>query len=665
MSASASRLRQWLPARWRWPAASRPLGLQSRIALLVASGLLALMTLFVALGLSALRESTQRGFQERAVLAQMAAEHLDFILEQAATMVSWSGQELAPILQSGNQEATRPLLQTAGHRIAFVADNLLLFDSSGLLLQAEPPDPAFSYPVVSPRAIETLASGRSLAVDWLRTPRGVVALVLVPLSGQSRTGYLAAAVDFSGPTVGHWLRQLAIGKSGRVDVVDGEGMVLTTTDAQDAPSPESHASYFAGLMAESRATVATCYDCHATSQGPARSREVMAFAPLRMTNWGVVLRQSEDEVLEPTHRLQRQVLGLGVISLLVALFMVWLTTRSVVGPIRALTQSARRIAEGQLSEAVAVQGADEVGELARTLDYMRGRLQRSMEEIKGCNAELDRRVRERTTELERSRDEVESSRDYLQTMIDSLGDELMVIDRNFQVKRVNAALARGLRGASSPVGRPCYLVTHGKSEPCGPPCCECPAKRVWERGEPVRVLHLHSAPGDRTRYVEIVASPLRDRDGQVVELIEAMRDVTEERELEDELLRRNRELSTLNSIAVALNQSLDLEPILNAALLNALRLTGMESGAIYLVDEHTGELELAAHHGLSREAAQVAANLGLSASLCAAAAQAGDPIVVEDTARYARGMKSVLRSAKMRCMVRVPFKSTRGLLGTM
>jgi signal transduction histidine kinase len=123
-------------------------------------------------------------------------------------------------------------------------------------------------------------------------------------------------------------------------------------------------------------------------------------------------------------------------------------------------------------------------------------------------------------------------------------------------------------------------------------------------------------------------------------------------------------LSALNGIALALNRSLELETVLQEALAHTLRLTSMRSGAIYLMDEQTGELELAAYKGISREAACVAANLGLSASLCAAAAQAGEPLVVENTARYARGKRSLLVAEEMRCMVRVPFKSDGRLLGT-
>jgi len=544
MSALASRIGQWRWPRWSWPRLAHPLGLQTRIALLVSSGLVALMTLFVVLGLAALRESTDRVFQERALLAQMAAEHLDFVLQQAGATVGWTGHELAEPVRSGGMAAAHPLLESVGRRLAFIADSVLLFDPSGRLVDAFPLQerPA---PDLGGRILEKLGGGATQAVDWVRTPQGPTALVVVPLSTPDgeRVGYLGAAIDFSGNALGHWLQQMALGKSGRVDLVGADGSVLTSTGDQSLPSPDSHASYFTSLMSSRRATVTTCYSCHASSQGASRDRDIMAFAPLTITDWGVVLRQSEDEVMEPTRRLQQQVLGLGAVSLLVALFMVWLTTRSIVGPIRALTLSARRIAEGNLGEAVAVEGSDEVGELGRTLDYMRARLQRSMEEIKACNAELDRRVRERTAELERSKDDLERSRDHLETLIDRL--------------------------------------------------------------------------------------------------------------------------STLHSIAVDLNQSLELQPKLNGALVNALKLAGMDAGAIYLLDESTGELELVAHHGLSLEAARVAANLGLSASLCAAAAQVGEPIVVEDTGRYVRGSKSVLRSENIRCMVRVPFKSTRGLLGTM
>lgn len=544
MSAQSAKVLRWLPAVHR-PKLTYSVGLQARIAFLVASGLLALIAIFVVLGLSALRASSDREIQQKSLLAQMAAGHLDSLLSEATGSAKWVADGVAIPLQAGDRNGVSAVLQTDIRRAAATSSGLLLFDAAGKVAQTEPGVLPFNYPTLSPAVRLALLGGKSSATDWVRGSASSFALVIVPVksaSGES-PGALAAAVDFSEPSLRHWLQQMALGKTGKVDVVDGQGIVLASSSNEDRLGPADHAAYFSSLMAQKRPTVGSCYNCHAVSGDTARQKEIMAFAPLQTAEWGVVLRESEDEVLEPTRVLQQQVLGLGLVSLVVALFMVWLTTRSVLSPIRALTSSARKLADGRLDENVAVQGTDEIADLGRALDFMRLRLQRSMDEIRGCNAELNRRVQERTAELEHSRDELEQSRDSMQLLIDRL--------------------------------------------------------------------------------------------------------------------------STLNAIAVALNRSLELEKVLQEALVNALKLTSMEAGAVYLVDEQTGELELAAHKGISREAARVAANFGLSASLCAAVAQAGEPLVMENTGRYARGSKSSLVTEKMHCMVRVPFKSDGRLLGTM
>ncbi len=547
MSGSASSVKRRSSAGWGWPILGRPLGLQARIALLVSSSLLALIALFVVLGLSILRESTERGMQDRSLLAEAVADHLDLLIDQASSGMEVTARAVAPSLAAGDEAAFDAQLVTGARALAPVASGLLLFDPNGALLRSEPDPLPGLHATLNPRVMGDLASGKGRGVDWIRTPTGLIVLPVVAVGGQPGEvqGYLAAAIDLSSPTMGQWLRHFSSGPGGRVDVVDGGGAVLTSSEVEAAVPAAEHGSYFSALMAEGQPRVATCFDCHASStEGPARSSDIMVFAPLRSAPLGVVLRQPEGELMAPSRQFQLRLLGLGALALLVSLLMVLITTRGVVRPIRSLIASTRAIAEGKLGEPVVIQGSDEIAELARSLDDMRRRLQRSMEDIRGCNTMLDHCVRERTRELEQSRSELEQSRDYLQSLIDRL--------------------------------------------------------------------------------------------------------------------------SILNSIGVTLNRSLDLGTTLSGALADTLKLMGMQAGAIYLVDERSGELELAAHHGLSLEAARVAANLGLSASLCAAAAQADEPLVVEDTTRYAKGSRSVLRTENMRCMVRVPFKSSSGqLLGTM
>ena len=66
----------------------------------------------------------------------------------------------------------------------------------------------------------------------------------------------------------------------------------------------------------------------------------------------------------------------------------------------------------------------------------------------------------------------------------------------------------------------------------------------------------------------------------------------------EELQRRNRELSILNTIAQALNRSVDLEQTLHAALAQAADSLDLHTGWIWLLDEVSGDSYLAATQNL-------------------------------------------------------------------
>jgi methyl-accepting chemotaxis protein len=120
----------------------------------------------------------------------------------------------------------------------------------------------------------------------------------------------------------------------------------------------------------------------------------------------VVLRQEESEALAPAHHLKERAIWLGVPSFLLALLVAWTTVRSITRPVTTLTSVAERIASGDLSQEVPDLGKDEIGQLARTFETMRVKLGDSMESIQASSRELEDRVRERTSELEASRDEL-------------------------------------------------------------------------------------------------------------------------------------------------------------------------------------------------------------------------------------------------------------------
>ena len=68
----------------------------------------------------------------------------------------------------------------------------------------------------------------------------------------------------------------------------------------------------------------------------------------------------------------------------------------------------------------------------------------------------------------------------------------------------------------------------------------------------------------------------------------------------EKLSQRNRELTILNSIAQALNRSVEMDEALRAALAQVAELLGLSTGWIWLLDEETSESYLAAAQNLPR-----------------------------------------------------------------
>src|SRR5215472_6901450 len=66
----------------------------------------------------------------------------------------------------------------------------------------------------------------------------------------------------------------------------------------------------------------------------------------------------------------------------------------------------------------------------------------------------------------------------------------------------------------------------------------------------------------------------------------------------EQLRRRNRELSILNTIAGALNRQIDLDQALHTVLVHAAQLLDLHTGWIWLLHETTGESYLAAAYHL-------------------------------------------------------------------
>ena len=137
------------------------------------------------------------------------------------------------------------------------------------------------------------------------------------------------------------------------------------------------------------------------------------------------------------------------------------------------------------------------------------------------------------------------------------------------------------------------------------------------------------------------------------------------RELDARVQARTQQLSILNAVALTVNQSLDLEDILNRALDEVLQLTGIDVVAIFLQNTLRGQLELMAYRGLSGKAARLAYQVGMLDGSCGGVMELGKAVVVPDISSYrGRGARSLQRE-KVTSLMHVPLMTKGWALGSM
>ncbi len=375
--------------------------LQRKVAIIVVAGLAVSFSLFGFLALEAVRESTQAVFQERLMMAQITADHIDFQLKEALDHLQDSARTDMADLYQGDTEPKRAALAVIRARLPVFGQQVYLVDRNGTVLMAEPaPSPLEGINLFDYVHIQRVLEGGSPEVSGAildpvtKKPEVALAVPIIDRAGRT-VGVLGASADIAKASLASLILGLKPGRTGHTQILDGNGTVLASTEPVFVLHRSHHYDLLFSLIRQKSATVVS----HGTEDSVEPYREIVAFAPLAHVPWGVSVEQDETEALAVGRDLATRLVVLGLLSLLGALATGAVVLRSVLVPVRSLTMAAERIAGGDLHGPPLTAGDDEVGRLARTFEVMRTRLQQSREELDRWHRELELRVRQRTAEL--------------------------------------------------------------------------------------------------------------------------------------------------------------------------------------------------------------------------------------------------------------------------
>ncbi len=175
-------------------------------------------------------------------------------------------------------------------------------------------------------------------------------------------------------------------------------------------------------------------------------------------NWGLLAEISEKEAFAPIAKITHTMLS--ILALLSALggILAILISRTITKPIVKLHHGTEEIEKGNLNYKVGTKARDEIGQLSRAFDSMTANLKQSKEELEEYSRGLEKKVKERTRQLEehstklaeinenlkteiterrRAEEALRESEEKFRSLVENAPNIIMIVDREGIIQFIN------------------------------------------------------------------------------------------------------------------------------------------------------------------------------------------------------------------------------------
>lgn len=265
---------------------------------------------------------------------------------------------------------------------------------------------------------------------------------------------------------------------------------------------------------------------------------IVAYAPITVrppaaagrnkpVEWAIMLAYPRDKLLAAVFSLTLLYAVLAT-ALAVTAAAGFLLSRHLLRPLLSLRDETEEIAQGNFSSRVEIRGEDEIAELGQRFNAMAGRLEDYYASLKDRKQHLESEVRARTAALDRERQN-------LAAIIENTADGILALSQDGTIELANAAAAAMLAPPGKGVVGDCIGSTWAGWDDYVAEAAVVPAvPRLLTIRVHDRILALNIAP---------VSGETGHR-GYIV----VLRDISEERQLQDERRELDRQLFQMEKI---------------------------------------------------------------------------------------------------------------------
>lgn len=274
----------------------------------------------------------------------------------------------------------------------------------------------------------------------------------------------------------------------------------------------------------------------------------VGYSDFKGLGWVLVISKDTREVLAPLQNLILWFLFFSLISFTVVIVLAFALSGSLVGPIKRLIESVKKVEGGDLDVKIDVASRDEIGYLARLFNSM-------VLAVKKSRREVDEKVKAQTADIKRKAalladqqkailnvlEDVEEEKDLLakaksrdEAILSGIGDGVFVLDANKKIAVFNP-MAEKISGfsAGEAVGKKYDSVLKFIFEKDGK-VNDGFVKEAMEKGKIAQMANhtlLVRKNGEKVPVADS-AAPVRNAQGKIFGCVVVFRDVTKEREID-------------------------------------------------------------------------------------------------------------------------------------
>lgn len=356
---------------------------------------LALISLFMAAAVGTLAYHRARSALQDEAMAHMRG----VARERRARLESWFEERLGDMTllaaqierEMGKARPDRLVLQDQlglllGRQSAY-RRCLIVTNQGAILAEAGAPGPEHDPLPELPELREALRSGGPVLGPVALDPAGDPVMHLaLPLDVHGERRGALVAVMRPGRTIHPILADTTgLGDTGETYLVGADTLMLTPSRHMNHPPALTHTMPTPGVHAALAGVSGS-----SVYRGYLGDEVLGAYEWLPRQRWALLAEIHTEEAFAPLRRLARQIVGLGLLAVVLALLLAVTLSRRLSAPLVALAASSERVAAGDLSPPELPRGPGEIGRLGERFAEMVAALENGRSDLERSGRELAR-----------------------------------------------------------------------------------------------------------------------------------------------------------------------------------------------------------------------------------------------------------------------------------